>query len=310
MIFKTRLSKRTMNTQYTLVATSIVLISTAGFGAELETFTEPYHRVAVPAPESGVIAEILVKEGDLVEKKQLLAKLDDSVLEAAMSVASAAKDATGAVESAQADIEMREQTLNGYRELKGGGNASHRELQRAENELVQSISRLLTVREDLEIRRLEFERVRTQLERRQIESPIDGIVVAIDREVGEYVSPSDPVVLHVVHLKALKAVFSVPSQAAASLRTGTTVPLVVGGKETVSATIEFVSPLADPESNSVRVKLRLPNTELKLQGGVVCRWNIDAVTTTTPSSTPPPTKTEQPAQLRTTELDTDSSVVR
>ncbi len=310
MISKTRLSIRTVNTAHTLVATSLVLLSTACHGAELETFTEPYHRVAVPAPEAGMIAELLVKEGDVVERHQLLAKLDDSVLEAAMSVASAAKDAMGAVESAQAEIEMREQTLKGYRDLNGGGNASHRELQRAESELVQAIARLLTVREDLDIRRLEFERVRTQLERRRIESPIDGIVVAIDREVGEYVSPSDPVVLHVVHLETLKAVFSVPCQAAASLRTGATVPLSVGGKETVNATIEFVSPLADPESNSVRVKLRLPNSELKLQGGVVCRWNIDAETTTTPSSTPPPMKTDKPVQFRTTNLDTDSGSVR
>ena len=309
MTSKMRLTKRAVNLASTLVTTSLVLLSTACAGAELETFTEPYHRVAVPAPEAGVLAEILVKEGDFVERKQLLAKLDDSVLEATMLVASAAKDSSGAVESAQADIEMRERTLKGYRDLNGGGNASQRELQRAENELTQAVARLLTVREEMEVRRLEFERVRTQLERRRIESPIDGIVVAIDREVGEYVSPSDPVVLHVVHLETLKAVFSVPCQAAASLRAGSTVPLSVGGKDTVNATIEFVSPLADPESNSVRVKLRLPNSELKLQGGVACRWNIDAQTTT-PSSPPPPTKADKPGKFRTTNLGTDSNTVR
>jgi multidrug efflux pump subunit AcrA (membrane-fusion protein) len=42
-------------------------------GAELESFTEPYRRVAVPATEIGVLSEILVAEGDAVAPKQLLA---------------------------------------------------------------------------------------------------------------------------------------------------------------------------------------------------------------------------------------------
>jgi len=62
----------------------VMALASCGIGRaeHLETFTEPYSRVAVPAPEIGTIAEILVKEGDEVLRSQVLARLDDDVLQA------------------------------------------------------------------------------------------------------------------------------------------------------------------------------------------------------------------------------------
>jgi RND family efflux transporter MFP subunit len=241
---------------------------------QFEAFTEPYHRIAVPAPEIGVIAEILVSEGELISQDQVLAKLEDTVLQASLEVAKAAKDAVGALRSAESELTMREKQLESYRELRERGNATQRELERAESEFQQSASRLQSVREELEVRRLEYERVRAQIRQRLIDSPIDGVVVAIDKEVGEFVSPTDPIVMHVVHLKTLKSVFSVPLDAAAKLRPGQTVKLRLGYEQAPAAgVIEFVSPVADAESSTVRVKVRIPNPAGKIQSGVTCSWN-------------------------------------
>ena len=129
------------------------------------------------------------------------------------------------------------------------------------------------------MRRLEYERVKTQIKQRVIESPIKGYVVAIDKEVGEFVSPTDPVVMHVVHLETLKSVFSVPLAAAKDLRVGQTVHMSLGYQEAkCEGVIEFVSPVADAESGSVRVKIRIPNRDGKIQSGVVCRWNLETKT--------------------------------
>lgn len=245
----------------------------------LESFTEPYQRIAVSAPEIGVIAEVLVKEGDEVSPKQVLANLDSRVLRASLEVARAAKDALGARRSAETEMTIRENQLKSYRKLHQQGNASARELERAETEFQQAALKLQSIREDLEVRRLEYERVKAQINQRRIESPIDGVVVAIDKEVGDFVSITDPVVLHVVHLKTLKAVFSVPRRSADDLRTGQRVPLLIGYDEaSCEGEIEFVSPVTDAESNSVRVKVRIANDDDEIRSGVACRWNLQGET--------------------------------
>ncbi len=248
------------------------------FGEGLEAFTEPYKRVAIPASEVGVISKILVSEGDAVSQKQLLAQLDDTVLQATLEVARAAKEALGNRRGAEADLEMRAAQLESYRELRSRGNATQRELDRAETEHLQSQARLQAVREELEVRRLEYERVKAQIKRRQVESPIDGFVVQIAKEEGEFVSPTDPVVMHVVQLNTLKVVFSVPMRMAADLQSGQPVSLSVGYDQIqCEGIIEFVSPVADAQSATVRVKVRIPNRKGLIPSGAVCYWTVESL---------------------------------
>lgn len=246
---------------------------------DLESFTEPSQRIAIPAAETGVISQIFVSEGDPVSKQQSLAKLEDSVLNASLEVTRSAKDALGARRGAEAELDLRSKQLESYRELHQRGNATHRELERAEGDLLQAQTRLQSVREELQVRRLEYERVKAQINVRRMESPIDGIVVQIDKEVGEFVSPTDPIVMHIVQLDTLKSEFSVPMQAVKKLAAGQTVTLSVGYQETkCEGVIDFVSPIADAQSATVRVKIRIPNHEGLLPCGAVCRWDLNVNT--------------------------------
>ncbi len=259
-----------------LVVVAILTLSVETWAETVEAFTEPYQRIAVPASEIGVIESLLVKEGDVVTEKQLLGKLDDAVLRSSLDVAAAAMRATGPQLSAEADQARRQQQFTSYQALKDEGNATSRELAQAELELQQADARLQTVREDRELRQLEFERVKQQIQQRQIVSPVNGIVIAIDKHIGEFVSPTDPTVLHIVQIDSLRAIFSVPRRDAARLAAGQSVTLSVGLQEgSVDARIEFVSPIVNPESNTVQVKVRIPNAERKCPSGVSCRWNLD-----------------------------------
>jgi len=255
-----------------------LLVVAASLSAEeVEAFTEPYKQVAVPAAEIGVIAEVLVEEGDVVTEKQLLAKLDDAILQSSLLVAKAAMDSVGGKQSAETEVTLRKKHLESYQKLQDRGNATQRELDRAESEYQQSLARLQSVREDLEVRRLEYLRVKSQIKHRVISAPIDGHVVAIVKEIGEFVSPTDAIVLHIAHLKSLKVVFSAPLDAKSRLQPGNTVDLKIGYKEDhCQGVIEFVSPIADAESNTVRVKIRIPNAEGAIQSGVACRWNLNS----------------------------------
>ena len=257
--------------------TFFVLITTARvcIANEVEAFLEPYRSASVSAPETGVVQKILVREGDRVEKGQRCAQLNAEVLLASLQVAEAAKNATGALKSAEADAEMRNKQLASYRDLHSRGNATQRELERAQSEAERADARLQNVFEELEIRRLEFARVEAQINQRTIAAPFDGVVVSIEKEEGEYVSPNDPVVLQIVHLDKLAAQFSVPIQSAGSLRAGQLLRLGVGRKrKQCVGVIEYVSPVADAKSSTISVKVRIDNANGELRSGDTCLWDL------------------------------------
>ncbi|MEL6107889.1 MAG: efflux RND transporter periplasmic adaptor subunit [Planctomycetota bacterium] len=259
-----------------LLLTSASLSLAADPSDELECFTEPYRRVDVPAAEIGVIHSIVVNEGDTVAKGQLVAKLDDEVLRNSLEIARTAKDATGSLQAALSELKSRQRQLANYQALREKENATERELQRAETAMDLAVAKVQVVRDELEVRRMEFERTNAQLKKRQILAPLGGVVVEIEKEAGEFVSPNDPVVLSIVELSRLKAVFSVPHESVSQLKVGDTAIVRVGMNDVrADAVIQFVSPTADPQSGTVRVKLSISNGARALPCGVICRWDLN-----------------------------------
>ncbi|TWU08261.1 efflux RND transporter periplasmic adaptor subunit [Stieleria varia] len=269
------------------IVLAVVCVTYTGsrtIAADLEGYTEPYRNVAVASPEIGVIESLAVEEGDHVGKGQLLIQMEDSVLRASMAVARAAMDSTGRVSEAEADLQAKRDQLDSYKALIERGNATQRELDRAKEAVLVSESRLQSIREEMHVRKLEFQRAEAQWKLRQITSPLDGVVVSIAKRSGEFVAPTDPVILQVAQLDRLSVVFSVPISQADGLADDQTVSLRVGRDLVVTkGTIEYVSPLTDPQSGSRRVRIRIENSDLALSGGVVCRWDLNHAPSTDPS---------------------------
>lgn len=275
------------------LAALVILPTVIGFGFSndafaadqsigIECFTEPYRQIQVAAAEMGVLAEILVAEGDSVAAQQTLARLDDGVLEKSLDVARSAKNATGSLRAALSELETTRNQLEGYRSLRRNNNATDREIERATTAVAIAEAKVQIVRDELEVRRTEYERTKAQLEKRQVKSPIQGTVVELKKEVGEFVSPTDPVIMTIVDLTHLKAIFSLPRSYATGLRVGQVASLRIaentGERGLVcKGVIEFISPTADPQSGTVRVKVRVANLDRKIPCGVLCQWNAVSV---------------------------------
>lgn len=240
---------------------------------EVECFTEPYRQIEVAAPEMGILAQILVAEGHRVNELQVLAKLDAGVLEKSLEVARAAKDASGSLRAALSELQTTQNQLESYHSLRRNSNATDREMQRATTAVAVAEAKVQIVRDEMEVRRTEYARTQAQLEKRQIKSPINGTVIEIKKDVGEFVSPSEPVIMTIVDLTELKAIFSLPYRRAAKLHAGQFVSLDIDGYTTGKGVVEFVSPRADPQSGTVRVKIRIDNSAGNLPCGVLCRWD-------------------------------------
>ena len=253
--------------------------------ALIEAFTEPYRDIAVAASEMGTLSDVKVREGDVVKKDDIIAVMRDDVLRASLEVARRSMSVEGILKSAQADLDMKKSDQEKLTQLRDRNHASQQEVNRIETETRMSEARLLSVREELEIKQLEFRRIESQLEQRVVRAPIDGVVSDVLREPGEFVSPSDPTIARLVQLDSLLIVFSVPLAQRNHVAKGQTVTLSIGPtQEIAEGMVEHVSPTPDSSNSSVRVKVRLPNSDQRFQSGESTVLILNP--TGNPSSTP------------------------
>lgn len=110
-----------------------------------------------------------------------------------------------------------------------------------------------------------------QIERRTIRSPIDGVLVEQLRQPGEFVSSNEATIATVAQLSQLRVICFLPTKEA--LRWSVGQQLHVAFPDTLqstSATVDFVSPVTDSNSDTVRVELLIRNTESRFRSGVRC----------------------------------------
>lgn len=256
----------------------------------VEAFTEPYRDISVAASEMGTLSEVRVVEGAIVKQGDVLAVMDDDILRASLEVARRSMSAEGLLKSAQADLEMKIQEQDKLRQLRERDHASQQEVDRIQTEIRIAEARLLSVKEDLEVKQLEFRRIESQLKQRQVIAPMDGVISELSREAGEFVSPSDPTIARLVQLDPLLIVFSVPLSQRNEVEKDQVVELKLGADQIkVEGIVEYVSPTSDTSNSSVRVKVRLPNTDHQHQSGeraiLVMSHPADSAT---PAETPAP----------------------
>lgn len=256
-----------------LVLTGLVFGLTCPTEAEeITAYTEPYQDIDVAAAESGTLVRMQVKEGDEVAAGQVLGSLDDEVLKVSLLMAESAMTARGRHNSALAELRLHTERLQKLHELRERSHASQHEVDRTQAQQEIAAASLESVEDDLRMRTLERQRIEAQLRLRRVTSPINGVVTLISKDVGEFVSANDPVILKVVQLDPLLVILPVPMGMGRQLVVNHPVSLYVGeNREPVTGLVEFVSPTADPQSSTVRVRVRVPNPEAKLPCGAICR---------------------------------------
>jgi RND family efflux transporter MFP subunit len=266
-----------------ILAVAVVFAPAMGLAQSnrIKGFTEPYHSIDVAAAETGTLAQISVSEGDQIASGDVLANLNEDVLTASLAMANEGSEAKGKLNSALAELKMQTEKFEKLQGLFNRQHASQTELDRAKTQLEVARAQVETVKDDLRIKTHEVRRIQAQLEQRRLRSPIDGIVTRVFKETGEFVSANDPVVATVVQLNPLLVVFSVPLETAGRIEDGQTVDLQIAGvSETTSGVVEFVSPTADAQSGTCRVKVRIANPELDLVSGLAC-YLVDTKTAST-----------------------------
>lgn len=261
------------------IATSLFVVVLFGIlptaryaNAQIDTtFTEPAVSSELAFAESGIVQKVHVKPGDYISKGSIVAELRSGVLQRALASAKAKADSTARINAAKAKLRLTAQKNESLKKLDRNGFANRQEVLRATTEFEQAKAELQLAMDENEIAGLEFKQIEAQLERRVIRSPFDGHIIEVHKEVGEYVSGSEPQFATLVVLEDLRARFYLIDRQAAHLAAGDTVGINID-KTPTTARVVFVSPIIDPDSRTVRVEVEIHNADGNYISGEPCRW--------------------------------------
>ncbi|MEX2173873.1 MAG: HlyD family efflux transporter periplasmic adaptor subunit [Pirellulaceae bacterium] len=234
--------------------------------------------IQVPAREAGALTAVNVVEGQFVTAGQLLAQIDDRQPQLDKVAAELERDA--ALTKAQDDIEVRyaEAALavaasDLQRALaidaKSPGGVTQQEIQklrlakhRDELQIDRSKLEMRVAKLSADVSQAAVQAAADALTRRQIVAPIDGVVVTIFHERGEWVSAGEPV-LQVVRIDRLRVEgflsgndFS-PDEIAGR-PVAVEVPMTGNRLARFSGQVVFISPLVQA-GNKYRVRAEVEN---------------------------------------------------
>lgn len=238
---------------------------------------QPSRVVQVGSAGEGLFDEILVERGDRVYQGQLLATLAFDVERANAELADARAAAVAAVETARTRLEHAQKKLERSRALHVDGIISAEELDVVRVEVRLEELALLRAQEDARVAELEARRTHALLERARVESPISGIVTDRFFSPGELYTRSSGTIVTVVQLDPLYIELYAPLELLDRLKEGDAASVVFPDLRAGEhrARVAVVDRVVDTASQTFRVRLELPNPELKLPAGVRCRVTLD-----------------------------------
>ncbi len=261
----------------------------------------------LPAQQGGRLVELNVSEGDYVTAGQVLGRIDNAMEKIAeevaryqLDVAKLQADNDVSVRYARKAAEVAEYV---YRAAKGAdeaykGSIAKTELARLLLEWEQMNLQIEQSQHDLDVAKIsvnvrmaQHELAVLDLGRREIKSPVDGVVEEVFPDVGEWLRAGDPV-LRVVRMDKLhvEGYLSTEEVPHASLRRDMEFKFPVRGYPTpLTARINFVSPLIETGS---RYKVRAVVTNEKDQDGQWVLW--PGMQVSLPIRRGPQGKTSQP----------------
>ncbi len=225
----------------------------------------PVREVEVATSEFAILRELHVKAGDFVKANDLIAKLDTRELESQLTIAIAEYESRGKLHQVESELILQRQKVELTRQLHEKSSANIQEVQRAENDLRVVEARLQSEQENIEVLRLQVERLQRALELYNIRAPLDGVVVELQHEVGEFVSSSSPSVVKIHDVSQLKATFPLAEDEIQGMKVGGSMNVRLSDGRVVEGIIDFIPPVADPQSGWFMVTVLIDNKDASIR---------------------------------------------
>ena len=147
-------------------------------------------RATVSSKVTGKVIEVLIEEGQAVKKGQVLARLDDSQLRAALAVAKAQVEATrkGAAED-EARLREAQLTQSRLQQLIKENVVGRAEVDTANAQVESLAARIAMTKQQVEVAASQVRAIETDLNDMTVRAPFDGVAISKDAQPGEMISP-------------------------------------------------------------------------------------------------------------------------
>ena len=244
----------------------------------------PISTVNIGTQVSGTISEIYVDYNSKVEKNQLLAQIDPALFEATVAQRKAALDiAKAQVEVVKNDIVYYQKHLERIKKLNKSQYSTDKELESAQRDYDNAVAQLALNEAQVTQAQASLLAAEIDLRYTKIISPVDGIVVSKEVEVGQTVAASfqTPTLFNVAEdLTKMQIEASVVEADIAKVKDGQTVEFNVDSfpDEIFYGVVTQVRNEAITTSNVVtyEVIIEIDNKDLRLKPGMTA--NVEVIT--------------------------------
>ena len=248
---------------------------------------------AIAAEVQGALKEVHVEEGSRVSSGDILARIHDTSSRLMLRKAEVAVSQAKQKKTSEIDISLAEKSiavaeaelnhaLNANKELEGVYAAKEvRRLKLVYERNLLELQRAKFTRDlldfEIESTQLEVDSLKESIRKHQVTSPIQGVVVSVERKVGEWVNPGTTVV-QIVEIGRLRIEGFLPASLAKQELIGHQATVVVdlgdGDSLTRTAKVTFVDFETNPLNNQVRVYLTVSNQDGRLRPGLTPNVSI------------------------------------
>jgi RND family efflux transporter MFP subunit len=147
-------------------------------------------RATVSSKVTGKVLEVFVEEGKAVKKGQVLARLDDSQIRAALAVAQAQlSTARGAAAEDEARLREAERQYNRLTQLVLEKVVGRAEVDTAQSQVESLKARIAQARHQVEVAQSQVAALEVDLADMVVRAPFDGVAISKDAQPGEMISP-------------------------------------------------------------------------------------------------------------------------
>ncbi|MFN3192088.1 MAG: efflux RND transporter periplasmic adaptor subunit [Aureliella sp.] len=238
--------------------------------------------VRLPARQTGALLLLNVREGQTVQRGEVLGRIDTSLSELEAEVASQQADmakaqmenqvnvryAQKSLQVAQAEFERLREATRSFPEAVTKAELDEAQFvaERSQMSIEQAEFELKTAGMTFTLREKEGKLAETRVALAQLVAPCEGMIVEIAKRPGEWAEVGEPI-LRIIGLKKLRVEAFVDSGRSSMIELGERVRFESALGRLCEGQISFVSPEVNPVNGQVRVWAEVENKDLQLRPG-------------------------------------------
>lgn len=228
-----------------------------------KSVTRPSHDATMGFAAATVVKEVLRHGGEEVKQGDLILRGDDAEEAALYRLQEERIAQPYAVERAKAAADLAKVEYERLRDVQAKGGSGTQEVERARlNAEVARIDHLTAVSNQTQ-EVIQLDRIRARVDRFHLTAPFNGVIDAVNVDVGQSVSERDMAV-RVVSVDPLWMDVPAPMTDPVTLGLGTgdrawVLCDVAGDARMFTGKVIEVAPTADPASRTRRVRVEMPN---------------------------------------------------